>query len=137
MEDKMRKIIFIAVILMTACSDPSPLKSNTEVEINELFGTKFGLIDQVYIQSEDKNLTVMNPDEFLTYLADAEKIKGTESTTEIKITLNTSDGKKQYSKEQTSEELSFDRDQNVLCKDKLCYKLSGRFAELISTFGER
>jgi hypothetical protein len=128
------KKIFIALcLLLTACSDPSPLKSDIEVKINELFGTKFGLLDQVYIQSEGKSLTVLNPREFLGYLEGAEKTAGEEIPGAIAIVLKTSSGMKEYSKEQTIEELSFDTDKNLICNEDFCYKTSVELADLIES----
>ena len=130
----MKKILSAAiVILLTACSDPSPLKSNIEAELNELFGTDFGVIDQVYIHSGEKTLTILNPEAFLTYLNGAEKVSGEENQQPITITLKTSEGMKEYSKEQTSEKLSFNPDQQILCNEKSCYKVSKKLAELINS----
>ena len=129
------KKIFIAFsfIWLTACSDPTPLKSNIEVQINELFGTEFGVIDQVIIQSGEQTLTVLNPEEFLTYLDNAEKITGKEEPKDITITLKTSKGMKEYSKEQSTEQLSFDPGENTLCNDRTCYKVSAKLTSFIST----
>lgn len=129
----MKKLFIALSILLTACSDPSPLKSNIEVKINELFDTKFGLIDQVYIHSGEKTLTVLNPEEFLSYLEGAEKVAGEENPSQMSITLKTSGGMKEYSKEQTSEKLSFDPNQNVICNEDSCYKASEEFTELIKS----
>ncbi|RSD29600.1 hypothetical protein [Mesobacillus subterraneus] len=130
----MKKILLSVILLLTACSDPSPLKSDTEVKINQLFGTKFGLVDQIYIKAGDKTLTVMNPVELLAFLEDAEQVKAEEKPGDIKIILKTSEGMKEYSKEQTSEELSFDTEQDVLCNENLCYKLGESFSEMIESF---
>ncbi|GAM15261.1 hypothetical protein SAMD00020551_3417 [Mesobacillus selenatarsenatis SF-1] len=119
--------------MLTACSDPSPLKSDIEVKINELFGTKFGLLDQVYIQSEGKTLTVLNPSEFLGYLEGAEKTAGEEITGAIVIVLKTSSEMKEYSKEQTIEELSFVTDNKLICNEDYCYKTSKELADLIES----
>ncbi|MBT2694252.1 hypothetical protein [Bacillus sp. ISL-55] len=129
----MKRIFIAFCLLLTACSDPSPLKSDIEVKINELFGTKFGLLDQVYIQSEGKSLTVLNPREFLGYLEGAEKTAGKEISGPIAIVLKTSSGMKEYSKEQTIEELSFDPDKNMICNEDICYKTSVELADLIDS----
>lgn len=126
-------LVALSILLLTACSDPSPLKSNLEIKINEMFGTKFGVIDQVYIHSGEKTLTVLNPDEFLRYLEGAEKVAAEENPSQMSITLKTSEGMKEYSKEQTSEKLSFDPDQNVICNEESCYKASEEFTDLIKS----
>lgn len=128
-----KALVALCIFLLTACNDPSPLKSNIEVKINELFGTKFGVIDQVYIHSGEKTLTVLNPDEFLRYLEGAEKVAGEENPSQMSITLKTSEGMKEYSKEQTSEKLSFNPDQNVICNEVSCYKASEDFTDLIKS----
>jgi hypothetical protein len=129
-----KALVALSIFLLTACSDPSPLKSNIEVKINELFGTKFGVIDQVYIHSGEKTLTVMNPEELLRYLEGAEKVAGEENPSQMSIILKTSEGMKEYSKEQTSEKLSFDPIQNVICNEDSCYKTSEEFTDLIKSF---
>jgi hypothetical protein len=126
-----KALVALSIFLLTACGDASPLKSNIEVKINELFDTKFGVIDQVYIQSGEKTLTVLNPVEFLRYLEGAEKVAGEEIPSQMSITLKTSEGMKEYSKEQTSEKLSFDPNQNVICNEESCYKASKEFTKLI------
>jgi hypothetical protein len=128
-----KALVTLSIFLLTACGDPSPLKSNIEVKINELFDTKFGVIDQVYIHSGEKTLTVLNPDEFLGYLEGAEKVESEENSSQMSITLKTSDGMKEYSKEQTSEKLSFDPNQNVICNEESCYKASEEFTDLIKS----
>jgi hypothetical protein len=130
----MKKLLMaLSILLLTACGDPSPLKSNTEVKINELFGTKFGVVDQIYIHSGEKTLTVLNPDEFLSYLEEAEKVSGKENPSQMSITLKTSEEMKEYSKEQTLEKLSFNPNQNVICNEESCYKASEEFTELIKS----
>jgi hypothetical protein len=63
----------------------------------------------------------MGAEEFLSYLEDVEKIKGKEDRDNIIISLKTSDEMKEYSKEQTTEALSYDSTKNVLCNNKVCY----------------
>lgn len=127
----------ITILFLSACSDPSPLKSDIEVKINELFGTEFGIVDQVYINSGDKNLTVISPKELLSYITDTKKVPGAEDNQAISITLKTSDSMKEYSKEQTSEKLSYNPDQQVLCNENSCYKVSKELNKLIQSLTAR
>ncbi len=134
----MKRIILsvLFICLLTACGDPSPIRSSVEVKYNELFGTKFGVIDQVYINSGENVLTVMGAEEFLSYLDDVKKVKGKEGKKgkgNIIISLKTSDGMKEYSKEQTTEALSYDSIKNVLCNNEECYK-SKSLTKLITTY---
>lgn len=134
----MKKFFFaINILFLSACSDPSPLKSDIEVKINELFGTEFGIVDQVYINFGDKNLTVINPKELLSYIKDTEKVTSGEENHTISIILKTSDSMKEYSKEQTSEELSYNLDQKVLCNENSCYKVSEELNKLIQSLTAR
>lgn len=134
----MKKFSFaINILLLTACSDPSPLKSDIEVKINHLFGTDFGVVDQVYINSGNKNLTVISPKELLSYITDTKKVPGAEENEAISIILKTSDSMKQYSNEQTSENLSYNLDQQVLYNEKSCYKVSKELNELIQSLTAR
>lgn len=103
------------------------------MKYNELFGTKFGLIDQVYINSGENVLTVIGAEEFLSYLEDVEKLKCKEDEENIIISLKTSDEMKEYSEEQTMEALSYDSTKNVLYNNKECYK-SKSLSELINTY---
>ncbi|MCM3574724.1 hypothetical protein M3172_16120 [Mesobacillus subterraneus] len=134
----MRRLIWIFIILtLTSCSDPSPIKSDIEVRYNELFGTKFGVVDQVYISSEGKQLAFLGSKEFLGYLEDVEEVGLDKYNKDLTITLKTSDEMKEYSKEQTSAELYYDIDKNILCSDKSCYKVSRQFEEQINSYSER
>ena len=131
----MMKKLFALFCLMwlTACSDSSPLRSNIEVEINKLFGTEFGVVDQVFIQSAGTTLSVLNPEEFLTYMELADEAKGKETSSEITIVLKTSKEMKEYSKEQDAEELSFNSDTNSICNEGNCYKATEELVELIDS----
>ncbi|WP_347553012.1 hypothetical protein ABFG93_22480 (plasmid) [Pseudalkalibacillus hwajinpoensis] len=129
------KRLIIIIFLLAGCSDPSPLKSDIEVRYNELFGTEFGVIDQVYVDSNSNNLTVLGAEEFLDYLDGAKKVKGTESKTNIVITLVTSDGMKEYSKKQTSEQLSYDATKNMICNNDSCYTIPSPLKKLIDDLG--
>lgn len=123
--------IVLFTFIVVACSDPSPLKSDIEVTINECFGTNFGLVDQVSIHSNDEVLTVMNPREFINFLVDSEKVNGKETKGDITIILKTSKGNQQFSKEQSVENLSYH--DNLLCNDQNCYKMGGVFSDYMNS----
>lgn len=131
----MKQLIWILCLLtLTSCSDPSPIKSDIEVRFNELFGTKFGVVDQVYIYSGKEELAFLNPKEFSGYLEGIEEIKKEKYNKDITIVLSTSDGMKKYSREQTSESLYYDLNKNILCNKNSCYKVSESFSNKIKNY---
>jgi hypothetical protein len=88
----------ILVMLTSGCSDPSPLRSHVEVQINQTFGTKFGLIDQLIIKSLKKNeiVTVLNPEHFSNSLGKMKKVNGRLLKPNYAIYLKTSKESEEY-----------------------------------------
>ncbi|GAE48135.1 hypothetical protein JCM21738_5216 [Mesobacillus boroniphilus JCM 21738] len=73
----------------------------------------------------------------MSYLEDVEEVGLDKYNKDMTITLKTSEEMKEYSKEQTSAELYYDIDKNILCSDKSCYKVSSQFEEQINSYSER
>lgn len=118
----------ILVMLTSGCSDPSPLRSHVEVKINQTFGTKFGLIDQLIIKNLKKNeiVTVLNPEHFSNSLGKMKKVEGRLLKSNYAIYLKTSKESEEYSKEQTEATLLYDSEKELICTEnkKLCYETS-------------
>lgn len=125
---KLRYLLMILVMLTSGCSDPSPLRSHVEVQINQTFGTKFGLIDQLIIKNLKKNeiVTVLNPEHFSNSLGKMKKVNGRLLKPNYAIYLKTSKESKEYSKEQTEATLLYDSEKELICTEnkKLCYETS-------------
>lgn len=125
---KLRYLLMILVMLTSGCSDPSPLRSNVEVQINQTFGTKFGLIDQLIIKNLKKNeiVAVLNPEHFSNSLGKMKKVKGRLLKPNYAIYLKTSKESEAYSKEQTEATLLYDSEKELICTEnkKLCYETS-------------
>lgn len=129
-----RLIGILCLLILTSCSDPSPIRSDIEVRYNKLFGTKFGVIDQVYFYSGEKKLDFIAAAEFLGYLENLKEIEKEEIDKDITILLKTSDGMKEYSKEQTSAKLYYDQQKHIVCSAKSCYKVPDSLAEKMKTY---
>ncbi|WP_270181435.1 hypothetical protein [Alkalihalobacillus sp. CinArs1] len=124
MNRKLPTLIFLFVL--TGCGDPSPLKSNIEVEINQMFGTEFGVMDQVFVQHEGETIAVLGAEEFLEAIRDSSKSSQSKEG-DYAIVLQTSEGMKEFSRKQTREVLSYNSQSQKLCNSSHCYTVPSAF----------
>lgn len=125
---KNKNLLLLFVVLLTGCSDPSPLRSNIEVQVNERFGTKFGLIDQVIVNDLKKNeiITVLNPEHFSNSLGKMKEINTPPLKPDYSFILKTSKESEEYSREQTVATLLYSAEKEVICTENnnICYETS-------------
>ncbi|MCA0987604.1 hypothetical protein [Guptibacillus algicola] len=119
--------LLVLLLIITGCADPSPLRSNIEVAYNQMFGTEFGVMDQVIVKQKEETLAVLGAEEFLELVQEAKESKSRAETFDYTITLQTSEAMKEYSKEQTKEVLTYDSKTKVLCSVKVCYDVPSAF----------
>ncbi|WP_394603568.1 hypothetical protein [Fictibacillus sp. UD] len=125
---KTKYLLMLFVLLTTGCSDPSPLRSNIEVQINQAFETKFGLIDQVIIKDLKKKetVTVLNPELFSNSLGKMKKIDTHSLKPDYSFFLKTSKESEKYSREQTEATLLYNAKKEIICTENknVCYETS-------------
>ncbi|WP_377889919.1 hypothetical protein [Alkalihalobacillus sp. R86527] len=119
--------LLVLLLFITGCADPSPLRSNIEVAVNQMFGTEFGVMDQVIVRQKEETLAVFGAEEFLELVQKAKESKSRAESFDYTIILQTSEAMKEYSKEQTKEVLTYDSNTKVLCSVKVCYDVPSAF----------
>jgi hypothetical protein len=121
-------LMIIGVFTLTSCNDPSPLRSNIEVQINQAFDTEFGMIDQVIVidLNKDETLTVLNPELFSNSLGKMKKIKINKLVPDYSFHLKTSQDNEEYSKQQINATLLYSSEKEIICTEnkKVCYETS-------------
>jgi membrane-associated HD superfamily phosphohydrolase len=125
---KAKILLIICFFVLTGCSDPSSLRSNVEVQINQAFGTKFGLIDQVIVTDLKKKETinVLNPELFSNSLGKMKEITVNKLAPNYLFHIKTTEENEEYSREQTEATLLYSSEKEIICTEnkKVCYETS-------------
>lgn len=109
-------LLFVLATLMFGCSDPSPLKSDLEVSINQTFDMKFDYLDHVQVfkvsadGSSTQPLVDLKGDNIRGIVLTLSKAKlsadnSLPETFPYKIVLSTSPEGLEYNKKQTTADL--------------------------------
>ncbi|KUP07563.1 hypothetical protein Q75_04850 [Bacillus coahuilensis p1.1.43] len=124
--------VMVIIINLTGCG--SPLKSNTEVVINESFGTHFDLVDTVKVEQKVgvdnyETTTILNPSNMVEYLEGATAYDETLTGIEFDyiFTFLTSESMREYNHRQQEASIKFSQSKNILCYERTCLKLSDDF----------
>ncbi|MBN3554535.1 hypothetical protein JYA63_09680 [Fictibacillus nanhaiensis] len=121
-------LCMLFILFLSGCVDSSPLRSHVEVQINQAFKTKFGLIDHVIVKDLKKNetLTVLNPELFSNSLGSMKRVKIHLLNPDYSLNIKTSKESKEYSREQIKATLLYDSKKEIICtkNKKICYETS-------------
>ncbi|MFC5775506.1 hypothetical protein [Ectobacillus antri] len=137
------RFLFVSctLLILSACQDPSPLRSETEVKFNSLFKTEFGVLDQLIIKKRLENgnydtVSVINPQEMIAELSNSQKASyKDEYNADYKLLFKTSTEMQKYSKEQTEAIVNYNSTQHILCYKSKCYRASEKMRNFLKENG--
>jgi hypothetical protein len=118
----------LITILLTSCA--SPLKSETELVVNETFGTNFDYLDMIDVQrkiagEEYELVTRLEPTEMVEFLKGLQPIEVPSNleNADYRFLLYTSEEGKEYNKKQTEAILYYSPDASALCNETKCIEV--------------